>query len=89
MRKDLELTKWRDEIDQIDAELVALIGRRMTASAAAGFRKRQIGLPPVDEAREKELLGRVDDPRVRALYRLILVRCRKHAVADVAANSPG
>jgi chorismate mutase len=87
--KDFQLAKWREEIDAIDRELCALIGRRLTASSAAVFRKAALGMPVHDRAREKELLGRVDDERVKEIYRRVVERCRRHAEADLRGADDG
>jgi chorismate mutase len=87
--RDFQLAKWREEIDAIDRQIVELVGRRLTASAAAGFRKHQLGLSSRDRAREKELLERVDDGRVKKIYGRILDACRKHSEADLRGALDG
>lgn len=52
------LERLRDEIEQLDAMLIQLIGQRVEAARSAGRRKRAEGLPAVDPAREAAVVRR-------------------------------
>ena len=72
----MDLQKLRMEIDEIDAELVALIGRRMALSRSVADYKARNGLPVLDAAREQLVLeraeDRVDDPALKPSVRRIM-----------------
>jgi len=51
---ETELRDLRDEIDDVDAELVALLGRRFYLTRQIGELKADLGLPSLDAAREAE-----------------------------------
>lgn len=79
----MELKDFRIQLDEIDAQLVALFCRRMEISRQIGAYKRGKGLPVRDEAREALLLDRVaalageaDADAARALYGTILEQSR-------------
>ena len=55
----MSLEQMREEINQIDQELVDLFRRRMELSKSIGAYKQANQLPVQDPARERELLGRV------------------------------
>lgn len=52
----MELQELRDEINTIDGEMLALLGRRLAVCRAIAKYKRQNGLPVRDPARETEKL---------------------------------
>lgn len=54
---DGRLAALRDEIDSIDSELVALLGRRMDVSRMIGRFKQQAGMPVVQPARYQALMA--------------------------------
>lgn len=69
------LNRLRDEIDEINEELVRLFGRRMAVCERIARYKREHGLPVADPKREDEILSRVsalanpeDEADVRALF---------------------
>ena len=55
------LARVRGEIEAVDREIVALIGRRATLAREAGRVKRAAGLPLVDPAREHEVIERMGE----------------------------
>lgn len=55
-RQEQTLPLLRQQLDELDGELLALFDRRQELSAAIGACKRQQGLPVRDEAREREVL---------------------------------
>ncbi len=57
----MELSDMRQEIDEIDRELVALFVRRMNVSADVAAYKKDVGMPVTDASRERALLDKVSD----------------------------
>ena len=62
----MDMTDYRERIDEIDRELTALFARRMEVAAQIAAYKRENGLPVLDERRERELLP---DPKAYFLGR--------------------
>ncbi len=58
---ELDLTKLREEINETDREMVALFRKRMEIAANVAAYKKEHGLPVLDAARERALLGRISD----------------------------
>jgi chorismate mutase len=90
------LARIRADIEQIDREIVGHIVRRVVVTRAAGFVKREAGLPVVDRMQEREVLARThalaDEaglpyPEMRELMRHIIAVCRRAQVLDVAWES--
>ena len=52
------LARSRREIEEIDAQLIALLARRVERSKEIGALKRIAGLPTLDTAREAEVIRR-------------------------------
>ena len=59
----------RQEIDQIDQELVALLEKRMVCVGQIVEYKVQKGLPVLDQGREREVLEKVDSLVMDEQYR--------------------
>ena len=57
----MDINELRNDIDKIDKELVALIGKRMETAAKIGQYKRENNLPVYDPARERELFSKVGE----------------------------
>ena len=55
----MDLDSIRQEIDQIDQELVALLEKRMVCVGQIIEYKEQQGLPVLDQRREREVLEKV------------------------------
>lgn len=53
-----ELARRRQELEALDRELIALLGRRVERSREIGALKRVAGLPTLDPAREAEVIRR-------------------------------
>jgi chorismate mutase len=53
-----ELARRRRELEELDRELIALLGRRVARSREIGALKRVAGLPTLDPAREAEVIRR-------------------------------
>ena len=67
-----DLRGLRQEIDRIDGELARLFEARMAAAAEIAARKRALGLPVRDPAREREVLeqaaARIENPALRSRF---------------------
>ena len=59
----------RQEIDQIDQELVALLEKRMVCVGQIVKYKEQEGLPVLDQGREREVLEKVSSLVMDEQYR--------------------
>jgi chorismate mutase-like protein len=53
------LDEYRKQIDAIDKELVALLGKRMTIVGKIGMLKKDQGLPIIDKKREREKITQI------------------------------
>ena len=66
----------RQEIDRIDGELARLFEARMAAAAEIAARKRALGLPVRDPAREREVLeqaaARIENPALRPRFAALM-----------------
>lgn len=75
-----DLARWRQTIDNVDAELVALLNRRAEAARAIGERKRADGAPIYVPHREQQVFERVcglnrgplPDAALRSIWREIM-----------------
>jgi chorismate mutase/prephenate dehydratase len=81
----MELNQLRQEIDEIDRELVSLFIRRMNCSAGVAEYKREHGLPVLDASRERALLAKISElsgedfeEYSKELYRTILSLSREY-----------
>jgi chorismate mutase len=54
-----ELASCRQEIEQIDHEIIALLGRRLELGKRTGDLKKTAGLPILDPTREAAVIRRV------------------------------
>lgn len=85
----MSLEQMREEINQIDQELVDLFRRRMELSKSIGAYKQANQLPVQDPARERELLGRVAEQAgeelseyAQSVYQTILAVSRSYQNAE-------
>ena len=58
---ELDINKLREEINEIDRDMVDLFKKRMQVAASVAEYKKERGLPVLDAARERTLLGRISD----------------------------
>lgn len=65
----MDLNSIRQEIDQIDQELVALLEKRMVCVGQIVKYKEQKGLPVLDQEREREVLEKVGSLVMDEQYR--------------------
>jgi chorismate mutase len=56
-----ELAACRDEIERVDSEIIALLGRRVVLGKRTGALKRAAGLPILDPGREAAVIRRVSE----------------------------
>lgn len=90
----MSLEQMREEINQIDQELVDLFRRRMELSKSIGAYKQANQLPVQDPARERELLGRVAEQAgeelseyAQSMYQTILAVSRSYQNAESTRRS--
>ncbi len=89
-----DLNKLREEINQVDREMVELFKRRMNIAASVAEYKKENGLPVLDAARERALLGRVSDMAgeefdgyARTLYHTMLDVSRAYQYTKLNSHS--
>jgi len=90
----MELSELRNEINQIDEDLLRLFIKRMEVSSGVAEYKRQNHMPVLDTARERELLARIAekageemDEYALVLYSTILSLSRSYQHKKLAAES--
>ena len=91
----MDISELREQINEIDHEIVELYGRRMEAARAIGRYKREHNLPVLDSERERSLLNKVaeqageeNEQGVRALYHLLIDHSRMRQEMDGHPESP-
>ena len=71
------LGRYRQQIEQLDSDLVSLLAKRVALSKEIGAMKRVAGLPTLDLAREAEVIRRaaalardasLNDEKVRDIF---------------------
>mgnify|MGYP000854430634 CR=1 FL=1 len=55
----MSLENWRKQIDEIDAQIVALLNRRAEAAGEIARIKTRAGLPIIDLERESEVMANI------------------------------
>jgi chorismate mutase len=55
----VEISDWREKIDELDVEIVRLINQRAAAAQAIGELKRKADLPVYEPNREQAVFDRV------------------------------
>ena len=55
----MDISDWRNKIDQLDIEIVRLISQRAAAARAIGELKRTADLPVYEPRREQDVFNRV------------------------------
>ena len=91
----MDISELREQINEIDHEIVELYGRRMETARAIGRYKREHNLPVLDSERERSLLNKVaeqageeNEQGVRALYHLLIDHSRMRQEMDGHPESP-
>lgn len=80
-----DIAHWRQRIDALEDQLVALLNERASFAAEIGKIKKAHGLPVLDATREKEILERVaaktngplSAAAVQNIFRVIMSETRK------------
>ena len=85
----MDIKDLREQIDEIDRQLVDLYCKRMDTARAIGRYKRENALPVLDSERERALLNRVaeqagdeNEQGIRALYHLLMDHSRLRQQLD-------
>jgi chorismate mutase/prephenate dehydratase len=78
----MKLNEWRNEIDEIDAEIVNLINRRARVAQKIGILKAKAGLPIVDLEREEAILRRACADHQGILEKESIVRIFKRIIQE-------
>ena len=85
----MDIKDLREQIDEIDRQLVDLYCRRMDTARAIGRYKRENALPVLDSERERALLNKVaeqagdeNEQGIRALYHLLMDHSRLRQQLD-------
>lgn len=81
----MDLSDWRREIDEIDREMLRLLGKRAAIVAEIGKAKAIKRMPVIDSAREDEILQRVENnchpvlsaESARCVFRCIIEESRR------------
>ena len=81
----MDLAALREQIDEIDGQLVALLLRRAKTAKRIGTMKRRQASPVQDKKREKQVLarvrrlcnGRAEERGIAAIYRRIIGMCTR------------
>ncbi|MDM7920653.1 MAG: chorismate mutase [Pyrinomonadaceae bacterium] len=81
----MTLNQCREQIDDIDVQILALLNRRAEISKYIGSLKMQAGLPVADSERELDILRRIardnpgdlDDGAASRIYESILAESRQ------------
>jgi chorismate mutase len=76
----MDISDWRQKIDELDIEIVRLINRRAEAARAIGELKRKSDLPVYEPRREQDVFDRVraanpgplDDAELLHVYERII-----------------
>lgn len=84
-RERADIDELRRRIDEIDARLVQLLSERAECALGIGERKRALGMPIYQPAREGDVLrhvcginpGPLDDEAVRRLFERIIDEARR------------
>lgn len=91
----MDISELREQINEIDHEIVELYGRRMETARTIGRYKREHNLPVLDSERERSLLNKVaeqageeNEQGVRALYHLLIDHSRMRQEMDGHPGSP-
>ena len=91
----MELKDYREQVDQVDNELVRLFQKRMDLAEKIGAYKRENGLPVLQSAREREKLTALSaqtqpelQAYVRVLYSLLFELSRSRQNRLLHKKSP-
>jgi chorismate mutase len=92
----MDITGWRQKIDEIDRKLVELLGERAHAVHQIGKLKVIAGLPAYEPEREKTVLdnarnanrGRLPDRDLLRIYERIVDVMRQSEIDEMGVHKP-
>jgi len=92
----MDIEHWRNEIDQIDREILRLLNMRARLAIKVGNLKKAADLPLCDPDRERYVLGRLQDlndgpldqDAVGKLFRRIIRESRRVEATTVESTQP-
>ncbi|MCF0221020.1 MAG: chorismate mutase [Fibrobacter sp.] len=81
----MEIEDWRNRIDELNGEIIALLNKRATYATEIGKLKKARGLPVFDAAREQAVLERVASmtrgpltpESIKSIFQAIMIETRK------------
>lgn len=62
----MKIEDWRNRIDAMNDEIIALLNKRAVCAAEIGKLKKELGLPVLDASRENAVLEAVGEKAVEA-----------------------
>ncbi len=86
MDSSAEIEHWREKIDEVDAQLLELVNRRVGFALEIGRLKRAVGLPVYNREREEQIhrnvsrnnKGPLSDEAIMRLFSRIIEETRRH-----------
>lgn len=76
------LSKQREQINQIDQQLVKLLQQRFAVTDEVGQIKKQAGIPVLDTTREALILDKIAQSVADDQMKEIIVRLYQHIMAE-------
>ncbi|MCQ2089459.1 MAG: chorismate mutase [Fibrobacter sp.] len=81
----MSIEDWRNRIDELNGELIALLNKRATFATEIGKLKKELGLPVLDATREQAVLDRVgsmtngplSSDSIKRIFQVIMEETRK------------
>ena len=81
----MKIEDWRNRIDELNGELIALLNKRATYATEIGKLKKELGLPVLDASREQAVLDRVgsmtsgplSSDSIKKIFQTIMEETRK------------
>lgn len=81
----MKIEDWRNRIDELNGELIALLNKRATYATEIGKLKKELGLPVLDASREQAVLDRVgsmtegplSSDSIKRIFQVIMEESRK------------
>ena len=81
----MSIEDWRNHIDELNGELIALLNKRATFATEIGKLKKELGLPVLDATREQAVLDRVgsmtngplSSDSIKRIFQVIMEETRK------------
>ena len=81
----MKIDDWRNRIDELNDELIALLNKRATYATEIGKLKKELGLPVFDAVREQAVLenvaaltkGPLSPESIKNIFQVIMQETRK------------